>query len=67
MTKSANSVLDYLYSDSRCLKLTLPTDVDIPLVRDNLTHYADSFHCNAQAIARLCNGVLTFGFGMNAM
>lgn len=30
------------------LKLTLSADVDIPVVRDNLTHYADGFHCNAR-------------------
>lgn len=49
------------------LKLTLPADVDIFAERDNPTHYADGFHCNIRATARLCNAVLKFGFGMNAM
>lgn len=40
--------LIHIFRQSLYLKLTLLADVDIPLVRDNLTHYAHVFHCNAR-------------------
>lgn len=38
---------------SHCLatatsKVTLSADIDIPVVRDNLTHYAGGSHCNSR-------------------
>ncbi|EZJ60829.1 hypothetical protein AC95_2196 [Escherichia coli 2-052-05_S4_C2] len=37
------------YFQTGVVKLTLPADVDILAESDNPTHYADGFHCNAQA------------------
>lgn len=42
-------IFPYIYRHLLSLTHYWPADVDIPLVRDNLTHYADGFHCNARS------------------